>query len=76
MRTQNTTTGAGNTTAAQIRKQLEKVAAANWLAMTPGALDHSVKMISRRLNDMVANGDLRSIEEQDVYEQVNEWVGI
>ena len=76
MKTQNTPTGAGNTTAALIRKQLEKVAAAHWLAMTPGALDHAAKMIGQRLNDMVANGDLHSIQEQDVYEQVNEWVGI
>jgi hypothetical protein len=75
MRTQNTTTGAGNTTAALIRKQLEKAAAAHWLAMTPRALDHSTKMIGQRLNDMVANGDLRSIQEQDVCEQVKAWIG-
>jgi hypothetical protein len=75
MKTQNTTTGAGNTTAAQIRKYLEKGAAQHYLAMTPGALDHGVKMIGQRLNDMVANGDLRSIQEQDIYEEVEAWIG-
>lgn len=76
MKTQNQQTGAGNTTAAQIRKYLEKGAAQHYLAMTPGAINHGVKMIEQRLNDMVAEGDLLMIQEQDVYELVNEWLGI
>lgn len=75
MRTQNTTTGAGNTTAAQIRRHLEWASARHYLAMTPGALDHGVKMIGKRLNDMVANGDLRNIQEQDIYDEVKAWIG-
>jgi hypothetical protein len=75
MKTQNTTTGAGNTTAAQIRKYLERGALRHYILMTPSALDHGVKMIGQRLNDMVANGDLRSIQEQDIYEEVKAWIG-
>ena len=75
MKTQNTTTGAGNLTAALIQKYLEKAAAQHHLDMSTGAIWFGVKMIGKRLNDMVANGDLRSIQEQDIYEEVKAWIG-